>query len=479
MKKLLCTILVLACIFTYVTISADTSIAEHLDHQQLVVCAQVWTPNATALFQQRYPEIDLNLIDESITAEELAEMMVLKDNSIDIFEICADYSYSTLVSKDFTLNLSSFQMLCDQVAEMYSVIANVLKNKNGDIVAYPAELRLWSTSIHTGFWRLVFGDRPIPTTMDEFLDAWIDYESEYADLYPDIQFCISVDFQDYCEKIITFYAQQNDDHREGPSVNTSELRNVLLKFEEVIRIRQQNGRYTSSSENPHEDRVASMFRFRGWNDAMYSDSFNVALTSENTLYDLYMWDYTEIPLNFTYSSTPQTDGTLYVYVINPYSRNIDVAIKYLECVAELESEPYIYYAIHPECNDPYEWPSFEQEVASIIQDKKALEDALIKLQASGTNQTDEIQAMIDYCNLFLQDIENERWMISAETIKTQREMMQHLHLHTDLLFTVSPGSRAEQMLSQLCKRYVEGNISIDMLLRELESKLNMMKMENQ
>ena len=452
--------------------------SEQAERQQLVVRTNVWTPFATSLFQQNHPEIELALLHEPITAEEVAQMVILQDASIDIFEISTDYSFSTLVQKGFAAKLSSSDQLRNEVEAMEPIIASVLENEQGDLVAYPSQLRLWSTSVHEGYWKMVFGDRPFPTTMDEFLDAWIDYETDYADLYPELQFCISLDFQEYCEKIITFYAQQNDHLGELSTVNAPELSNALKKLTEIIRLRQQAGRYTSVNELLSEEGMASMFRFRGWDSAMYELPSSGALVAENTLYDMYIWDYKKIPLRFSANDTLQTDGTLYVYVVNPYSTNQEAAIQYLECVAALESEPYIYYATHPDCNDPYENPDFEHIITSVTQSKNVLEEALSMIDASDIDKADDIQAMIDFYDTYLQNAENERWMISAETIAVQREMMENLNLHTESIFNGATGSKAEGIIVQLCKRYVDGNVTIDMLLRELDAKLNMMKLEN-
>jgi hypothetical protein len=167
------------------------------------------------------------------------------------------------------------------------------------------------------------------------------------------------------------------------------------------------------------------------------------------------------------------------YVVNPYSKNMEEAVRFIECTAELECDPYLYYAIHPDLNTPYEWPNFQEQIQSAVEEKAYYEDVMNQLDGAYVSGSADIQAMIDYYDLFLKDQEEERWEISADTISTQRKLLETLDLHTDSIYLGASGSTADQMISELCDRYVNGNLTMDAMLDELGNKMRMMQMEEQ
>lgn len=452
--------------------------ARELDHQQLVIRSGVWLPNAEELYRQKYPNVGLNFIRSSITSEEVAQMLITQDSSVDIFEVCVDYSFSSLVKKGFVNDMSTSQVIQRNVNTMSPNIADILHDEQGRIVAYPTQLRIWSCGIHEGYWQLAFGDRPLPSNMNDLMDAWIDWELEYAEEYPDIDFSIGFDYAQYCQQFITFFIQQNDTNENQPNPRDPVLINALNKLKQVYEIRLQSGRSTTETVNSQEEGVASILRFRAWDQAMSELSTTVALTSESTLYDMYMWDYTKVPITFAAGDEVKTDGTMFVYIINPYSQNIDAAIKFIECVSELESEPYVYYSIHPDCNTPYEKPNFEQWIESAVQEKAALEATMKKLDGLELSEKADIQAMIDYYDLYIANQENERWLISADTIAKYREMLKVLDLHSNSIYLGAPGTASERMIAELCNRYASGNLTMDTLLNEIGNKMRMMQLEN-
>ena len=421
--------------------------AQTLDHRQLVVHADAWTPIADENFCRRYPDIELNRIYEPITAEEAAQMLITQDDHVDVFEICADYTYASLVEKGLAGDLSVSEVLQYEAAAMLPEIAAVIKDEQGKLIAYPAEFRMWSCGIHEGYWRMIFGDRSLPANMDELMDAWIVWESEYKDEYPDIEFVFGFDYAQYCQKMITFFVQQYDSPGRQPDLGDPKLRNIINKLRQVYEIRTQRGRSTSDTRMATEG-IASIVRFRAWDEVMYEPSKTVAVTSDNTLYNLYMGDYTKVQLTFAAGDTPRMDGTLYVYVVNPYSKDQDAALAYIECISELESAPYLYYAIHADYSEPYEWPDFHAWVESAIREKQQLKETKKALEGMEAPELSDIQAMIDYYELFLKNKESERWMISADTIAEHRKLLERLDLHVNSIYLGAPGSTAEQLIAQ-------------------------------
>lgn len=423
-----------------VTPMAIQAEAEATDQQRLMVRG-VDLPAVESTFSQRYPDIELAFDYESISAEEVAQMLLSRDSSVDVFEVCVDYAFSSLMKKDFASDLSVSEIIRGEVAQMESAI--------------------------------------VSTITDELMDAWILWETEYADEYPDIEFSLGFDYAAYCQRVITFFVQQSDTNGAQPNLNDPALRRILTKLQQVYEIRVQAERSTSDTGAVSPEGVAGMVRFRAWDAAMDEQSASVMHRSENMVYDLYMGNHTNVPLAFASGDTPQTDGTLYVYVVNPYSKNMDAAIKYVECLSEIESEPYIYYTVHPDCNEPCEDPHFQALIESAVQQKAELEETIKSMEGGDPVDRVDVQAMIDYYDHLLDNKESERWLISAQTIESQRKLLQSLHLHTESLYLGAQGSRVDQMIAGLCSRYADGSMTMDVFLSELSKKVNMMQLENE
>mgnify|MGYP000879217324 CR=1 FL=1 len=443
------------------------------NHQELVVHADVWMPDAETSYKQQYPDVDLSIVRNLMTAEDVSRMLITQDDSVDVFEVSADYFFSSMVKKGFAADLSSSPILQKEIATMDPTIVQVLRNSQGHIVAYPTQLRLWSTGVHKGYWHLVFGERPLPSTMDELMDAWLEWEKTYADEYPDLDFIIGFDYPKFCHQVIIFFMHQYDASSGTFNLNHPALRSVLSKLKQVNDIRVLSGRDTEAASD-----LVSIIRFRGWDAAMNEPPKIVALTSENTLYDLYTGDYAKIPFAFSADITTKTDGTLFVYVVNPYTRHMAAAIQFIECSAQLKSEPYIYYATHPEHNQPYENPYFQQILEAQMLEKKQLEETLKKLNDPQSLEARDLNALLDSINQLIENKEEEKWMISQQTISDQREMLKSLDLHMESAFLGAPGSTVDNLIKDLCIRYTSENMTTEEFLTELGRKISMMMREN-
>ena len=101
-----------------------------------------------------------------------------------------------------------------------------------------------------------------------------------------------------------------------------------------------------------------------------------------------------------------------------------------------------------------------------------------KLEGLVLSEKADIQAMIDYYDLYIANQENERWLISADTIAKYREMLKVLDLHSNSIYLGAPGTASERMIAELCNRYASGNLTMDTLLNEIRNKMRMMQLEN-
>ena len=265
-------------------------------------------------FAEAYPNITLVQEDPVNGSEELAQKILTKDSSTDIFVLKADYAYTALINKGLAADLSSSNILTKDVDSMDETIQSVLKNSEGRVVAYPYNLSIWYYGVSEGYWNMAFGDRPLPTTFDEVLDAWIEWEKDDADEYPGVGFVDSFDYATWCRNLITTYVMQHDSSDASPDLTDPALKNVLEKLEQVYEIRKAAGRSTSLDDPNELDEYSGetgpgMVFWMINEDAMHDFSSLSAAPSEAYLYGVRKGEMTWIPLVFKRGG--RTDGQWY------------------------------------------------------------------------------------------------------------------------------------------------------------------------
>lgn len=423
-------------------------------------------------FRSAYPDIPFTVKSQVTTAEDLTTLLTTQDSSIDIFEVRADYTYTTLKRKGMAAPLTS-ETLQQNLSSMYPVIQDALTDGDGNLVAYPSRLYLNLYQYNQGFWDLAFKGEAFPTSMESLMDYWLRWEQDYADDYPEIEFVDNFDYALWCKRIIQMYIRQHDADGGTPDLFSSDLRAVLEKLGQIAHIRQAAGRHTSALSLDDYDGMACIFSFNT-RKAMNAPATLLFTTPEEYLYDVYMYDYTTVTMRFAEQDDPTVDGTLYVYVVNPYSTHQEEAQKLIELASAMEIDPYLYYAIYPQCNTPYENPDFARITALYEEEKATLEAARKEADA---DELESIDLQLDYYNQYLNNLEQQRWKISAEAIADGRQQMEKINLHAASLYLSGSGTSADEVMTDICARYSSDLLSLDGFLQELTNKIRMMELE--
>lgn len=436
-------------------------------------------------FMKAKPGVMLQIIDE-VNEEELARRLTTQDDTIDIFCLPMDMTCWQLLQKGMAASLECSEAILSDVKAMDENIQTVLTDGSGDIAAYPVRMEFWYTAVNEGYWHMLFGNKPLPETFDEVLDAWIEWESEYAEQYPGLGFIDwDFDYPNEVKGIIQAYLRQHDGES-LPDVTTPELRSALEKLRKVYELRVEAHRTVTGEADPlleqfsGETGPGKVFQM-SLSDAITRDDLSLEVTnSQEYLYGIPKGDLTYLPIRFDSEITHHTDARLYVFIVNPYSKQMETAIHFIGLLTDRTVMPDSWYSMHPQADEPLENPCFSKTLEQYIAEKDDCERAIEQAEEYGLDST-SIRSHLDYYNAWLENQDSMRWVISEKTITDYRAKIETYPIifHERSPFLCQDGSMTGDMLYEMCSRYAEGSISLDELLGELNKKMNMIYLENQ
>ena len=446
------------------------------DMRRLTVLSGTLPHALCTTYTKKYPAVSLTHIPSVITAEKLAEALLTQDDSIDIFTLRVDHAYTTIKEKGFLADLSTSDNLNTQVALLAPEMQAVLKDSFGNVRAYPYQLKVWRHGFRQGFWDLAFANQALPTSYEDMLSAWLLWETQFAQTYPEIEFVEAFDYAHWCEKLLTAFAMQYDDHPGSlPDFKSNSLRSQLKMLERIVAARRKNG--TSINLTPEEDMAwsgkASIYTSRMY-DALQKPIMNGLGEGPQSFYDVPVTPETWVPFSFMAGDTHKTDAHLYVYVVNPYANNMKQALDFLESASLQESDPMLYEAIHLSSAKRVENPAVRALIETQMEEKTLVEEAI---RRSGDNNTHELELHLNRINVQLEELEAQRWIVSDADIERSRELPR-LDFHENSLLIGDSGNSVQNIIRNFCERYAQGQMSLDELINEVDRTTTLIMKEN-
>lgn len=465
MKKFIAALVTLCLLMCALSASAETLIFRGFNLS--------W--EAQQHFQEANPDITIESIPASSNENAITQALTNRDDTFDLFMVKVNYAYTRMRDKGLIADLSASDALTADMADLDPGVLALLTDAEGRLRAYPAAMYLSQWSINEGFWHLIFGDAPIPSTIEELLTAWLTYEAELADDYPGLDFYENFAYDTWCELLIREYAMQYETPGEALALDTPALRRALALLDEIRTARQKAGKATVSADYYDGwEEVATIIR-HGDGSQIMQQFLNLDTGLPPELYGVATQDYTDLPLAFAAGDPVRLNASLDVYVVNPYGRHQEAALRFIECAMQPECDPYVTYAIHPSWTEPVENPSYALFAGIYQEEHDRLEAALAQAEPADVPELQDELTRNEYQR---QQIENIRWAISPEKLAAYRAISDRLDFHADSLYA-STQTNAQAVIRELCGRYAEDAINIDLFLSELESRVSMMVQENQ
>ncbi len=414
------------------------------------------------------------------TAQELGQALVSGEDNIDILFLRSDsIDLDNIIAKGYCADLSGSQVITDYVAKTYPMMQEqamregktylVPVDLDGQLVVYFPKL-LEQVGVE------------VPKTFDQLCDFLQQWNDELGEKFPDILPMQSTDYRnELMQMAMTLFADSKGIKGEEFTFADPQLKDLLTRATTVnTEDIAQKVDWSQPGSNAAMEEIYNkppvIENRYGLSLDMLSNSFNnpdgqmTVSYGNGPGYEV----GTEQPfqLSMSQAEKPVTGVTLTLMAVNPKSKNLESAIRYVEqYVSGLQ--PVKAAMLNPELNDPIPNPYFERSIKWMEERKANMERELAKLE--GAEKT-EMQA-----NYEREMAENEknmermRWQVVPEAIAYYRQMMDNAYVRTfNAMSTIwqSPDIRT------LFERYTQGQLPLEQFLQEADGKLRLMRLES-
>ena len=425
-----------------------------------------WMDDGTKLFVSRNPNVPVYFSNNYATdVESLSQAMVSGDDSLDLVALSVGYSsIDTLMKKGYCADLSGYPELVDAVNRMQPCVRDAVM-KDGKLYAVPVDFSSWGFFYNQRILQeigLTEDDLPHNwVEMCEFVTEWNDaYADEYGE-YSLFDYISSTKAQ-LMDWMMEDYMAWCMAKGQDVTFDTPEFRAIMEALEKV--------------ECDVVDQKAS--------DAMKSDAYFESLFMNgyqvvgafdwmtNTEYDYQRY----LPMSLTDGTEQVIACDLNVMFINPRTKNMDEAVKLLECKLEAMTEEQK-HCIYENETEPVLNPNYANMVK---QEQEVVENLKAMLEKADESEKKDLEESLKWEENYLATrLPRYEYSVSAEQIAYfQENIVPKLTVRKTTFLSGTKDNSATE-LNDLMDRFREGQISMDQFIREADNKMRMMRLENQ
>ncbi len=408
-------------------------------------------PGVTFAFSDFYPKNTAELVTHMMSGEGAADIYALYPG---------DYQLDALFEKGYYAKLEGSMIVSDTVSAMYLFIRDRL-TRDGKILALPFA-SIYTVNMYNpgAFEEVGLSSADVPATYNELLDFIALWGEKYREEYPTMSlFGQTVDVGLY-KRMIARSIMEDRMYtciRQGRPViyDTKEMRGLLDKLMatdfEVVDALAPDASYREYADPDHSPR--QLFYIQG----------NASTQKATTEFFAYM------PLKLAQNEEPVIVSSPQVLFINPYTRNFDAALAFVEYAAANLPDT-LRTDMMPGQNEPV--PDAGFDVAVIMDTISKLEE-MVK-----TAKEEDKRSYQDQLDMWLQQLEEAQrseWLASGESIAAFRS------LDSWFMFQrpnpLAGMSYNEEVSDLFYKRFLQGQITAEQLLREMDQKMRMIERE--
>jgi len=409
-------------------------------------------PDVTFAFSDFYP----------MNTAELVTHMMSGDGAADIYSIkIGVYSLDALYERGYFAGLQSSQTIVNTISAMYPFVKEQLM-RDGKVIVMPFYNNFITHQYNPkAFEEIGLHGADVPKTYEELLDFITLWGEKYREKYSTMSlFGQNVDIKLY-KRIVAQTILEDRMYaciRSGQPVtyDTAEMQALLAKLTatdfSVVNALASDSSYEEYADLDHPPRQLFYIWGTACAQTNYTDFFS------------YM------PLRLNTAVDPVVVSDMEVLLVNPYSLHFDQALAFVEYVAS-NLDTRMRVDLMPGENEPVRYPGFD--VAWYYTSIKETEVAI------AAAKEEDKRTLSDRLDVLKKELENElrfEWLVTAQSVAEFRALDPYFMLRRPNPLT---GIGYSQEITDLFyNRFLQGQISAEQFLKELDQKMLMIEREN-
>ena len=435
--------------------------AEKLPEQRLKIANSNYSDalkKAYYAFADAHPEYMVTITD-GVTMDGVVQDMMNRSDAVDVYSISAGSEvYQAMLERGFMAELGNSDSIRQAVEGMYPAIRESVM-KDGEIYGLP--VGVWSSTLGINrkalTEKLGFTDEEIPTDWPGLLallaklsDGRMENAPELSLLEPGYA-ASDAKMSFFYNMLRDFFLWMNVDE-----ANLERSGEVLLSLCDAFEAIDWAG-FGLPEEIDWDDSGA-------WE---YNEENILFGSVFNSVGNVYGSGYEPMQLAVEAGGEGFVGIDETVLFVNPFSKNREAAIEYVE-LALAQVAPTDRMNLSPEDNAPVENSYYEEGLKSYDDSIAELEAALEKTEDEEKRGelTENLEAMRQGREEYEQDA---RWDVTQEAIDSYQAVAQHFAVNSDGIWNEDSVTQVQQ--------YIDGAITAQQLVGELEKTLRMKKLE--
>ncbi|MGN0745242.1 MAG: hypothetical protein ACI4ML_01060, partial [Aristaeellaceae bacterium] len=180
-----------------------------------------------------------------------------------------------------------------------------------------------------------------------------------------------------------------------------------------------------------------------------------------------------MPMALTADTAWHPEVHMEVIFVNPRSTHMDAALRLIKEEIAHMGDSYE-HVLRMDATDPVRYDYFDLWLKNA---QKALDDARKALEEADEADKKDYQVQVEELERSLEDVKANEYMITEGAIRYYQETVAPaMYVSKPSIFYASEDAAGE--LSTLIERYLQGQIKAEQMIREMDSKVMMMQMEN-
>lgn len=397
------------------------------------------------------------------TSAEVANAIQLGQAEPDIFMVEVDSTFGKLLDKGYAEPLMDSEEIVVQASDLWPGLQSAVTDAKGMLRAYPVIYDVKGFySVNRENWQRFFGEEPVPTTWTGMLDAFLRFlDMEEENEYVFFDYCMH---QEMLRQVLTSYAAQAENAGKVPDFIDPVLKEALEKVEQVWEKLKARGFDDMVDEFELHPELESGGAYSLLHTGTFIIGESGVAVDEQTIY----------PLTFREDDEPVLNTRVWVMMVNPNSKAKKLALELVEMAAEASSTDITRRTMHSADLGPLERQGYEEEVAEYAAKAEECRQELETCDDAGRRaQLEDTLAIYEW----RATDESFRWHVTPYAAEALRTIGPRLNAFERSLCTANASWQTR--CQQLSKRVMDGQLTCDQLLDELQHVAQMMMMEEE